>query len=99
MKEAVVYLHLMLLAMQIYFLLILICSSFVQVITLYAEYLPTIARGKAILVMSFFWAIGATFEAVLALLTMGPHMGWRWEEICAKIYEIFECGSDKMKYT
>ena len=52
--------------------------SFVQVITLYAEYLPTMARGKAILVMSFFWAIGATFEAVLALLTMGPHMGWRW---------------------
>ena len=46
-------------------------------ITLYAEYLPTIARGKAILVMSFFWAIGATFEAVLALLTMGPDMGWR----------------------
>ena len=96
--------------MQIYFLLILIrglihvmtheiCSSFVQVITLYAEYLPTMARGKAILVMSFFWAIGATFEAVLALLTMGPNMGWRWEEKCAKIYEIFECGSDKMKYT
>ena len=55
-------------------------------ITLYAEYLPTIARGKAILVMSFFWAIGATFEAVLALLTMGPHMGWRWEgEMCKNL--------------
>ena len=47
-------------------------------ITLYAEYLPTVARGKAILVMSFFWAIGATFEAVLALITMGPNYGWRY---------------------
>ena len=52
--------------------------SFFQVITLYAEYLPTVARGKAILVMSFFWAIGATFEAVLALITMGPNYGWRY---------------------
>ena len=48
-----------------------------QVMTLYAEYLPTSARGKAILVMSFFWAIGASFEAVLALVTMGPDLGWR----------------------
>ena len=28
--------------------------------------------------MAFFWAIGATFEAVLALLTMGPDLGWRY---------------------
>ena len=52
-------------------------TSSPQVMTLYAEYLPTSARGKAILVMSFFWAIGASFEAVLALVTMGPDLGWR----------------------
>jgi hypothetical protein len=49
-----------------------------QVTTLYAEYLPTKTRGKAILVLSFFWAIGASFEALLALITMGSNLGWRY---------------------
>ncbi len=49
-----------------------------QIMTLYAEYLPTKQRGKAILVMSFFWAFGALFEALLAWITMTPALGWRY---------------------
>jgi len=35
------------------------------VATLYAEFLPSSTRGYAILSLSFFWAIGAFFEALL----------------------------------
>jgi len=48
-----------------------------QSCTLYAEYLPTKVRGQAILIMSFFWAVGACFLAFLAWLVM-PTLGWRY---------------------
>lgn len=44
---------------------------------MYAEYLPTKTRGKAILVLSFFWAIGACLEALIAWMVM-PTLGWRY---------------------
>ena len=44
---------------------------------LYAEFLPTNSRGKAIMVLSFFWALGASILAFLAWLVM-PTLGWRY---------------------
>ncbi len=48
-----------------------------QVATLYAEFLPSSWRGQAILFLSFFWAAGACFEALLAWIVM-PRLGWRY---------------------
>eukprot|EP00095_Tigriopus_kingsejongensis_P011644 maker-scaffold564_size136232-snap-gene-0.31 protein:Tk11644 transcript:maker-scaffold564_size136232-snap-gene-0.31-mRNA-1 annotation:"synaptic vesicle 2-related protein" len=48
-----------------------------QACTLYAEYLPSSARGKAIMVLSFFWALGACLLAFMAWLIM-PTLGWRY---------------------
>jgi hypothetical protein len=48
-----------------------------QSCTLYAEFLPTAVRGRAIMVMSFFWAFGACLEALLAWAIM-PTLGWRY---------------------
>jgi len=45
--------------------------------TLYIEFLPTASRGKAVMAMSFFWAFGACFEALLAWMVM-PTLGWRY---------------------
>ncbi len=45
--------------------------------TLYAEFLPSSVRGQAIMSLSFFWAAGACFEALLAWLVM-PVLGWRY---------------------
>ncbi len=49
-----------------------------QALTLYAEYMPTSARGKALLVVAFYWGLGCCFEALLAWTVMTPHLGWRY---------------------
>ncbi|XP_074642627.1 synaptic vesicle 2-related protein-like isoform X2 [Tubulanus polymorphus] len=48
-----------------------------QAVTLYAEFLPTAIRAKAVVMIEIFWALGAVFETLLALLVM-PHLGWRY---------------------
>ena len=48
-----------------------------QACTLYAEYMPTSSRGRAIMTLQFFWAIGAVFLAILAWAVM-PTLGWRY---------------------
>ncbi|KAI6240195.1 Synaptic vesicle 2-related protein [Aphelenchoides fujianensis] len=47
------------------------------VMTLYAEFLPMAQRAKCVVLIESFWAVGAAFEAVLALFIMET-MGWRW---------------------
>ena len=49
-----------------------------QALVLYAEYMPTSARGKGILILAFYWAFGASFEALLAWGVMTPELGWRY---------------------
>ncbi|XP_056312918.1 synaptic vesicle 2-related protein [Danio aesculapii] len=48
-----------------------------QSVTLYTEFLPVKSRGTAIVLLGVFWAVGAVFEVVLALLVM-PTLGWKW---------------------
>ncbi|TMS08562.1 Synaptic vesicle 2-related protein [Larimichthys crocea] len=48
-----------------------------QSVTLYSEFLPVKARGICIMLIGMFWALGAMFEVLLALLIM-PTLGWRW---------------------
>ncbi|KAG8010694.1 Synaptic vesicle 2-related protein [Nibea albiflora] len=48
-----------------------------QSVTLYSEFLPVKARGICIMLIAMFWALGAVFEVLLALLIM-PTLGWRW---------------------
>ncbi|KAF7667544.1 hypothetical protein LDENG_00057870 [Lucifuga dentata] len=48
-----------------------------QSVTLYSEFLPMKTRGICIMVIGLFWALGAIFEVVLAILVM-PTLGWRW---------------------
>ncbi|KAI6188264.1 Synaptic vesicle 2-related protein [Aphelenchoides besseyi] len=48
-----------------------------QSVTLYAEFLPLAQRAKCVVLIESFWAVGAAFEAVLALFIMET-MGWRW---------------------
>ncbi|KAK3927334.1 Synaptic vesicle 2-related protein [Frankliniella fusca] len=48
-----------------------------QSVTLYAEFLPTKQRAKCVVLLDCFWALGACFEVLLALLVM-PTMGWQW---------------------
>ncbi|CAB0002082.1 unnamed protein product [Nesidiocoris tenuis] len=48
-----------------------------QSVTLYAEYLPSKQRAKCVVLLDCFWALGACFEVVLALLLM-PTQGWTW---------------------
>ncbi|XP_017070120.1 synaptic vesicle 2-related protein [Drosophila eugracilis] len=47
-----------------------------QSVTLYAEFLPTKHKGKCVVLMDCFWALGACFEVVLALVVY-PYYGWR----------------------
>ncbi|XP_022223913.2 synaptic vesicle 2-related protein [Drosophila obscura] len=47
-----------------------------QSVTLYAEFLPTKHKGKCVVLMDCFWALGACFEVVLALVIY-PYFGWR----------------------
>ncbi|KAL1129933.1 hypothetical protein AAG570_012877 [Ranatra chinensis] len=48
-----------------------------QSVTLYAEFLPSKQRAKCVVLLDCFWALGACFEVVLALLVM-PTLGWQW---------------------
>ncbi|XP_018328933.1 synaptic vesicle 2-related protein [Agrilus planipennis] len=48
-----------------------------QSVTLYAEFLPTKQRAKCVVLLDCFWALGACFEVVLALVVM-PTLGWKW---------------------
>ncbi|CAH1393430.1 unnamed protein product [Nezara viridula] len=48
-----------------------------QSVTLYSEFLPTMQRAKCVVLLDCFWALGACFEVVLALLIM-PTMGRQW---------------------
>jgi len=48
-----------------------------QSVTLYAEFLPTKQRGKCVVLLDCFWALGACLEVILAMLVM-PNLGWRW---------------------
>uniref|UniRef100_A0A914VPD8 Major facilitator superfamily (MFS) profile domain-containing protein n=1 Tax=Plectus sambesii TaxID=2011161 RepID=A0A914VPD8_9BILA len=48
-----------------------------QSVTLYAEFLPSVQRAKCVVLIESFWAIGAVFESLLALLIMEA-LGWRW---------------------
>ncbi|KAL3287918.1 hypothetical protein HHI36_002374 [Cryptolaemus montrouzieri] len=48
-----------------------------QSVTLYAEFLPTKQRAKCVVLLDCFWALGACFEVVLALVVM-PTLGWQW---------------------
>ncbi|KAH8401398.1 hypothetical protein KR009_005269 [Drosophila setifemur] len=47
-----------------------------QSVTLYAEFLPTKHKCKCVVLMDCFWALGACFEVVLALVVY-PYYGWR----------------------
>lgn len=52
-----------------------------QASTLYAEFQPSSVRGKAMTGMSFYWACGAVFLAILSWIVMpsfGPETGWRY---------------------
>ncbi|XP_075218906.1 synaptic vesicle 2-related protein isoform X2 [Lycorma delicatula] len=48
-----------------------------QSVTLYAEFLPSKQRAKCVVLLDCFWALGACFEVLLALLIM-PTLGWQW---------------------
>lgn len=48
-----------------------------QSVTLYAEFLPSDKRTKCVVLLDCFWALGACFGIVLALIVM-PNFGWRW---------------------
>uniref|UniRef100_A0A914D2S7 Major facilitator superfamily (MFS) profile domain-containing protein n=1 Tax=Acrobeloides nanus TaxID=290746 RepID=A0A914D2S7_9BILA len=52
-------------------------SGVPQAFTLYSEFLPKSHRAKCIVLIEIFWAVGAGFEAILALLIMNS-WGWRW---------------------
>ncbi|XP_072042995.1 synaptic vesicle 2-related protein-like [Amphiura filiformis] len=48
-----------------------------QSITLYAEFLPSKARGMCVVFIEVFWAIGTVIEVLLALVVM-PTLGWKY---------------------
>lgn len=48
-----------------------------QSVTLYSEFLPTASRATCVVLVEIFWAIGACFEVLLALVVM-PWLGWQW---------------------
>ncbi|XP_042612116.1 synaptic vesicle 2-related protein-like isoform X2 [Cyprinus carpio] len=48
-----------------------------QSVTLYTEFLPIKSRGISIILLGVFWALGAVFEVLLAMVVM-PTLGWKW---------------------
>jgi len=48
-----------------------------QSVTLYAEFLPAKHRGRCVVFLDCFWALGACLEVLLAMLVM-PTLGWQW---------------------
>lgn len=61
-----------------------------QSVTLYAEFLPTNARARCVVLIEVFWAIGSCFEVILALVVM-PSLGWRWLLILSSLPLVFFC--------
>lgn len=61
-----------------------------QSVTLYAEFLPTSARARCVVLIEVFWAIGSCCEVILALLVM-PSLGWRWLLILSSLPLVFFC--------
>ncbi|KAM0733486.1 Synaptic vesicle 2-related protein [Formica fusca] len=55
-----------------------------QSVTLYAEFLPAKQRGRCVILLDCFWALGACFEVAIALIVM-PNLGWRWLLILSSI--------------
>jgi putative MFS transporter len=45
--------------------------------SIFAEYLPVEKRGRYLVLLEAFWALGAVFAAGLAWLIV-PRLGWRW---------------------
>lgn len=45
--------------------------------SLLVEFLPAAQRGTWGLALALFWAVGAMFEAIVAMLVL-PVLGWRW---------------------
>ncbi|GAB6023587.1 hypothetical protein CHUAL_008357 [Chamberlinius hualienensis] len=48
-----------------------------QGVTLYAEFIPMTQRGRSVVLLDSFWALGACLEVILATFVM-PTLGWRW---------------------
>uniref|UniRef100_A0A671P2T1 SV2 related protein b n=1 Tax=Sinocyclocheilus anshuiensis TaxID=1608454 RepID=A0A671P2T1_9TELE len=48
-----------------------------QSVTLYTEFLPMKSRGISIILLGVFWALGAVFKVLLAMVVM-PTLGWKW---------------------
>ena len=48
-----------------------------QSVTLFSEFLPSKQRGKCVVLLDCFWALGACLEVFLAAVIM-PLGGWRW---------------------
>jgi len=48
-----------------------------QAVTIATELLPSKNRGKAIIILELFWALGSVFAAALAIFCMSS-LGWRW---------------------
>ncbi|XP_065054938.1 synaptic vesicle 2-related protein-like isoform X2 [Rhopilema esculentum] len=48
-----------------------------QAVTLVTELLPSAIRGKCIILLEMFWAVGSIFAVSLALGTVNT-IGWRW---------------------
>ncbi|KAL8559889.1 hypothetical protein ACOMHN_016935 [Nucella lapillus] len=48
-----------------------------QAVTLYAEFLPAQSRAVCVTLVELFWAVGACFEVILAIVVM-PSLGWHW---------------------
>jgi MFS family permease len=59
-----------------------------QSVTLYAEFLPMAQRAKCVVLIESFWAVGAAFEAILALFIMET-WGWRWLLIFSSLPLLF----------
>uniref|UniRef100_A0A7E4VKE4 MFS domain-containing protein n=1 Tax=Panagrellus redivivus TaxID=6233 RepID=A0A7E4VKE4_PANRE len=59
-----------------------------QSVTLYAEFLPMAQRAKCVVLIESFWAVGAAFEALLALFIMET-WGWRWLLIFSSLPLLF----------
>lgn len=73
-----------------------------QSVTLYAEFLPLAQRAKCVVLIESFWAVGAAFEAILALFIMGSlgmknrnykytktFLGWRWLLLLSSLPQLF----------
>ncbi|XP_066918950.1 synaptic vesicle 2-related protein-like isoform X2 [Clytia hemisphaerica] len=48
-----------------------------QAVTIVTEVLPLSSRGRAIVILEFFWALGSVFAAAIAIGVI-EHLKWRW---------------------